>query len=177
MIFRKPPPVTKPAFEDVVDRELMSLYRVAKTLTSNAADAEDLVGQTLYLAARAWPTFDGAHPKSWLIRILSNEHFGLLRKQNRHPEPQLEPEHEPTTEGYWQAIDWALVGDQLASEMAKLPEEYRLAVALCDIEQLTYEEAAVAMDVPSGTVRSRLYRGRNLLRSRLVHVLGELSPT
>lgn len=71
----------------------------------------------------------------------------------------------------WSAIDWGLCGPRLLAEVDRLPTEYRLAVVLCDIEQLSYEEAAEAMDVAIGTAKSRLFRGRRMLRTRLAGMM------
>lgn len=163
----------KPRFESVVDSEMPVLYRLAKTLTGNETDAEDLVAQTLYLSAKAWHAFDGAYPRSWMIKIMRNEHIATARKKSNQATVPLDAVAEPSEDGFWEAIDWRAIGDDISAELAKLPEEYGFAVALCDIEELSYEEAAAAMDVPLGTVRSRLYRGRNLLRARLVRKFGE----
>lgn len=174
LMFNKPLAETrsiKESFETVVNRELPILYRVAKRLASNSSDAEDLVGGALLLAARAWSNFDGRHPRSWLIRILKNEHLGIVRKRSVRPEVALDDIVEPAEEGFWQAISWKSVGTNILSELDQLPEEYRLAVTLCDVEELSYEEASEAMEVPVGTVRSRLFRGRRLLRARLVGVV------
>lgn len=156
-------------FESVCMAELPVLYRVAKRLTLNGDDAEDLVGSALLKAARGWAQFDGAHPRSWLIRILRNEHLSVLRKSNLKSEATLEDISEPSDDGFWEEIAWRAVGDDIFRALDALPVEYRMAVTLCDVEEMSYEEASAAMDVPVGTVRSRLFRGRRLLRAKLVH--------
>jgi len=163
----------KPSFERLVQAELPVLYRVARRLTRSDEDAEDLVGQALLLAARAWDQFDGRHARSWLITILKNEHLGRVRKKSSRPEANIDDVAEPSDEGFWEEISWRAVGEDLLRELDKLPEEYRLAVALCDIEEMSYEEAGMAMEVGIGTVRSRLFRGRRMLRSRLARAIGE----
>lgn len=160
------------SFESAVRGELAVMYRIARRLTLNDADAEDLVGQALFQAAKAWGGFDGRFVRSWLIQIVRNEHHGLLRKRARHPETPLEDVGEPSDEGFWEAVSWSAVGDDLLRELDRLPEEYRIAVALCDVEEMAYEEAATALGIPIGTVRSRLFRGRRLLRARLAHCVG-----
>lgn len=174
--FRRSTPVRKPRFEDVVDTELPILYRTAKRLAHNDTEAEDLVGQTLYLAARAWPTFDGAYPRSWLIKILRNEFLGRRKKAANRPEVNIDDVAEPSEEGYWKAIDWGILGPQILDALDMIPEDYRLAVALSDVEGLTRLEVAEALGIPEGTVNSRLHRGRNLLRARLVTLLGDAAP-
>lgn len=149
------------------------LYRVARRMALNDADAEDLVGQSLLLAAKAWGKFDGRHPRSWLIRIMRNEHTGRIRQRASHPETGLEEVAELSEDGFWEEVSWRAVGTDILRELDRLPEEYRLAVSLCDVEEMSYEQAAEAMEVAVGTVRSRLFRGRRMLRSRLVHAIGE----
>jgi RNA polymerase sigma-70 factor (ECF subfamily) len=158
-------------FEQIALRELPVLYRVARRLTLDDSEAEDLVGQSLLLAAKAWNSFDGRFARSWLIRILKNEHLATRRRKASKPEAALDDVDEPSDEGFWEEVSWRAVGSQVMAELDKLPAEYRMAVALCDVEQLSYEEAAAAMDVPIGTVRSRLFRGRKLLRAKLAHVV------
>ncbi len=156
-----------------MDQELPILYRVAVRLTLNETRAEDVVSQTLYLAARSWDQFDGRHVRSWLIQILRNEHLGQIRKSARQPEVTLEEVHELSEEGYWMKIDQQLDHIQVLAAIDRLPEEYRLAVALCDIEGLTRQEAAAALEISEGTINSRLHRGRNLLRAQLAHAMSE----
>jgi len=157
----------KAAFETVAQAELPVLYRVARRLTLDPSRAEDLVSQTLLDAARAWDAFDGRFPRSWLIKILQNNFRRDLRRAASQPETvSLETPVEATCE-IWHELNWRAIGSRLMEELDKLPEEYRLAVTLCDVEELSYEEAADAMGVPKGTVRSRLFRGRRMLRNKL----------
>lgn len=165
--------MTKPTFESIALEEIPVLYRVARRMTLNDSDAEDLVGQALLRAVKAWNTFDGRHPRSWLIRIVKNEHLMRIRHRATRPEIAIDEVAEPTEEGFWEEISWRAVGTDILRELDKLPEEYRLAVALCDVEEMSYEDAAEAMEVPVGTVRSRLFRGRRMLRAALVHCIEE----
>jgi len=164
--------MTKPSFESIVLEEIPVLYRVARRMTLNDSDAEDLVGQALLRAVKAWNGFDGRHPRSWLIRIVKNEHLMRIRHRATRPEVAMEEVSEPSEDGFWEEMSWRAVGADILRELDRLPEEYRMAVALCDVEELSYEEAAEAMDVPVGTVRSRLYRGRRMLRAALVRSIG-----
>jgi RNA polymerase sigma-70 factor (ECF subfamily) len=124
-------------------------------------------------ASSAWPGFDGEYPRSWLIRILTNCYLGLLRHRASRPATvELDPDllaDEP-----WHVIDWGLCGRHLLSEVDRLPAEYRLAVILFDIEELSCEEAAAAMEVTIGTAKSRVYRGRRLLRARLATLMDDI---
>lgn len=161
------------AFERELLNEMPVLYRVARRLTGNDSDAEDLVGQVLLIAVRSRTSFDGRHLRSWLVKILKNERLGQIRRRQSRPEVQMEEIVEPSDEGFWEKIRWREVGDRLLVELDRLPEEYRMAVVLCDVEGMSYDEACLAMEVPVGTVRSRLFRGRRILRSRLAHLVGE----
>jgi RNA polymerase sigma-70 factor (ECF subfamily) len=158
----------RPSFDSVAIAEIPVLYRVAKRIMRNDADAEDAVGQTLLAATKAWNNFDGRHCRSWLITILRNECAAIGRKRGSRPEVTIEDTAEPVAEDFWQAVEWSLVGDQLMAALDELPEDYRLPIALCDIEELGYEEAADALQIPVGTLKSRIFRGRKLLRARLI---------
>ena len=157
-----------PQFDEVCRAELPVLYRIAQKLTLNPTKAEDLVGQTLYLAAKAWPQFDGQYPRSWMIKIMRNEFLGAKRTLAGKAQNEELTEFIQSKENVSDAALSHVDHERILQELEKLPEEYRLAITLCDIEELSYEEAAIAMDVPMGTVRSRLFRGRHLLRDRLM---------
>lgn len=162
-------------FETTVRKELSTLYRVAQRLTGKAAEAEDLVGATLLSAAKAWNNFDGRHPKAWLIAILRNERNRTIRTAASRPQTaDIEAGDLSDGDGGWKDVDLKIIGDHILAALDKIPEEYRLAVALCDVEQLTYEEAAEVLGVPAGTIRSRLHRGRHALRNRLSHLALEI---
>lgn len=163
-------PLRKPDFETAVRSELPVLYRVARRMVRNEDEASDLVQQALVKAFGAWRKFDGKHLRSWLIKILRNENLMRLRSQARADFVELEEDSAIET-GFWDEVLWRNQVDRLLEELDLLPEEFKLAVVLCDVEQLSYEEAARSMDVPIGTVRSRLSRGRAMLRSRLVDAI------
>ena len=154
----------------VLERELEVLYRVARRMTGNDADAEDIVSQTLLNAYKNWDSFDGRHARSWLIRILNNEWLYLLRKRKTRNETDLENTTEPADENFWKAIDVQMEYKQVVAALDELPEEYRVAVTLCDMEEMTYESASEALGVPIGTIRSRVFRGRRILRHKLVAI-------
>jgi len=160
----------KASFEAVAVAEIPVLYRVARRLTLNDAWAEDLVGQTLLQAAKAWESFDGQFPRSWLIRILQNAYRHDVRRANRRPKEVAIEDHDAQGEDLWQELSGRIIEAHIYEELDKLPEEYRLAVSLCDVEELSYEEAGEAMGIPTGTVKSRLFRGRRLLRQRLATI-------
>lgn len=160
--------IKKAPVAEVVERELPVLYRVAKRMSGSDADAEDLVGQTIVLAFQHWDNFDGRHARSWLIRILRNEWLQVLRKRKVRKEVSSELSEEVSDEGFWRAVDHKMEAELIIQALDHLPEEYRITIALCDVEEMSYEDAAKSLDIPIGTVRSRLFRGRKLLRSRLV---------
>ncbi len=165
------------SFEDVALGELPVLYRVAKRLTSDSDWAEDLVGQTLLDAGKGWENFDGEFPRSWFIRILQNNFKKDIRRAVSRPQTtQIEEQTAADDADIWGELDWSLIGPHIMEEVERLPEEYRLAVVLCDIEGMKYEEAAEAMEVPVGTVRSRLFRGRRFLRERLAQYVDGYIP-
>lgn len=161
-------------FEKTVRQELAALYRFAQRLTMNSAEAEDLVGQTLLSAAKAWEKFDGRYAKAWLMTIMRNERLHNLRRAASRPQTaDVASEDLSDGDGGWRDVDLKIIGDHILEALDRIPEEYRLAVSLCDVEQLTYEEAADVLGVPAGTIRSRLHRGRHALRNRLAHLVLE----
>ncbi len=158
---------SKPDFEKSVRPELAILYRVARRLVRSEDEASDLVQQTLMKAFQAWHRFDGRYLRSWLIQILRNENLMRIRSSGKHEEIELDDQI-AIDEPFWDEVHWRSQVHRILEELDRLPEEFKLAVTLCDIEQMTYDEAAIAMNVPIGTVRSRLSRGRALVRARLM---------
>ena len=151
-------------FEKAIRGELPVLYRVARQMVRSADDAEELVQRTLVAAFRGWERFDGRKLRPWLLKILSHENLARFRG----PEAPLsldEPEMaEPSRDDLW---DTVLSRNQVACilrNLEKVEPHYRIVIQLCDVEGMTYEEVAEVVDVPIGTVRSRLFRGRNQLR-------------
>ncbi len=165
--------VMKGDFERAVRGELAVMYRVARRLTNSGPDAEDLVQQTLLRAFTAWDRFDGAKLRPWLLRILSNENLARFRGPAA-PQQFSEDEHDqPFENNLWETV---LTRDQvqrILCNLDKLETHYKLAVQLCDVEGLSYEEAAQALDVPMGTIRSRLFRGRAMLRELVLNDGGD----
>ncbi len=161
-------------FENSIRKELPVLYRVARRMGCTEEEAEDTVQSTLLKAFQAWTRFDGRHLRSWLIKILRNERLMVIRSQHNDVSLDEHDTIEATEEPFWNEVAWRLEADRILEEMENLPEHYRLAIHLCDVEQMSYEEAADAMDVPIGTVRSRLFRAREMLRRRLEPLGGAL---
>lgn len=151
----------------VVRTELPRLYRVAFRLTRNAAEAEDLVAQTLLNAAKGWRSFDGQFAAAWLFRIMKHSFLRGLRDEGKHNSQSLEttPEiaHESNIE---QDVSARLTVEALVDQVGKLSHEHRLVIILCDIEGLSYDEVAATLEVPKGTLCSRLFRARKILQQR-----------
>ncbi len=159
---------TRPTdFEKAVVGELAVLYRVARRMGASPEESEDLVQTTMVKAFRKWHQFDGRFLRSWLVRILRNERMAGLR--TRKPEVDWEEVTEDSVveEPFWGTVETNMEAERILAALDGLPEPYRTMVQLCDVEQMSYEEAAVAMEIPIGTVRSRLFRARIELRKRL----------
>jgi RNA polymerase sigma-70 factor (ECF subfamily) len=158
--------VDRDRFEAEALPHLRRLYGVAYRMTGNAADAEDLVQETLL---RAWSAFErfreGTNIRAWLHTILQRVRIDALRRAGRRPPTDELDEEGPAVPAPQDAL--ARGGEDLGRAVAGLPEVYRAAVVLRDIEELTYAEIAQALQVPIGTVMSRIHRGRSLLRTAL----------
>jgi RNA polymerase sigma-70 factor (ECF subfamily) len=187
------PSAAAPTDQELVERFerdvlplLPGLYGAALRMTRNPADAEDLVQDTTLRAYRGFATFqEGTNLKAWLYRILTNSFINTYRKKQREPK---------TAEGPDDIDEWYLF-DRLGSRstersaeedvldripdadvkaaLESLSENFRLAVLLADVEGFSYKEIAEIMDVPIGTVMSRLHRGRKALEKALYGVAKE----
>lgn len=169
------PEERRAGFEQEALVHLDALYRVALRLTGNAADAEDLVQETMLRAYRSWERYTlGTNAKGWLLTILRHLFINEYRRKSRHPETvdvdTIEPFalfQEVQEEDPQGAFFDKIVDDEVLRAVDQLPEAFREAVTLSDVEGLSYEEVAKVLDVPVGTVKSRLYRGRRLLQAKL----------
>jgi RNA polymerase sigma-70 factor (ECF subfamily) len=164
---------------------LPGMYSAAYRLTRNAADAEDLVQETFLRAYRGFHQFQpGTNLKAWLYRILTNTFINSYRKKQREPQTisddQLEDWYlyskmaeegaEPSAET---SVLEALPDEDVQEALQSIPEQFRIAVLLADVEGFSYKEIAEITDVPIGTVMSRLHRGRRALEKRLWDVVRE----
>jgi RNA polymerase sigma-70 factor (ECF subfamily) len=168
----------KQRFQDEALPMLDSLYAAALRMTRNPADAEDLVQETMLRAYRAFDRFEpGTNLKAWLFRILTNAYINVYRKRQREPQKLSQDEvedfdlyqqlkdHDPQFSATPESIVLdSLVDSDILEAIDSLPEQFRLAVILSDIEGFTYAEMAEIMGVPMGTVMSRLHRGRKALQ-------------
>jgi len=153
-----------------------ALYNKALHLTRNPADASDLVQETFLRAYRTFANFaEGTNCKAWLFTILYSIFVNKYHKAQREPDTisidELEATyHRELTDPSWDddfailagsELDWQ--GPEVRQALGKLPEDFRAAVLLVDVEQFSYEEAAAVLNCPVGTLRSRLFRARRVL--------------
>ena len=157
-------------------------YGLAYSLTHDRVDAEDLVQEAALLALKAFAQFTpGTNFKAWFYKILVNAFYGQLRKQRRQGET-VDLESLPSLYLYGKTTELGLQGqsddpaaallarldaESIVAALEALPQEYRVACSLYFIQDFSYEDIAQTLDVPLGTVRSRIHRGRKLLQQRL----------
>ena len=160
-------------FERQAEKVFPSVFGTALRLTRSREEAEDLAQEALVRAYDAFERFDGSNFKAWMLRIVTNLYINKYRQRQRGPqvgsleeEGVLEPMSAEAEVPDRVLFDEAL-GAEIEEALAKVPEDFRMAVILSDIEGLSYQEIADATDVPIGTVRSRIARGRAILRKAL----------
>lgn len=159
-------------FNRLVLPEVDVMWRVAMSLTRNRADAEDLVQESLLRAYRAIDGFDGRYPRAWLLTILRNTERN--RHRRRRPEllsdPDIAEERGPATEpdDVERRAEESEFDAAVSAALEELPENFRGVIELVDIDGLTYQEAADVLEIPLGTVMSRLHRARRRIRDLLV---------
>ena len=175
---------TRAFFSRAIEENMDALFGVALRLTRSGADAEDLVAEAVIKAWSAINTLeDRKRFRPWIFRILRNCSISQYRKQSVRPaESRYEDgdddelasllNQQPDNFLTW----WAnpereffndVLGETIMSEIERLPEAFRMTIMLINVEGLTYDEAAEVLDIPTGTVRSRMKRGRTLLQKAL----------
>lgn len=167
---------------EIFDNEFLpqidSMYNFAYRLTYDEDDAKDLVQETYLKAFRFIDSFQrGTNAKAWLFRILKNSFINDFRKKSKEPSKVDYQE----VETYYNSEDvdasitpdlrvdavQDMIGDEVSNALNSLAVDFRTVIILCDLEGFTYEEMAKILDIPIGTVRSRLHRARNLLKEKL----------
>lgn len=169
-------------FEDEALPHTPSLYGAALRMTRSASDAEDLVQETYLRAFRAWHQFEpGTNLKAWLFRILTNLYISSYRRRQREPTvlstgdaeefdlytSLASSDSEPMRSAETIVLE-DLVDEDIKRAMMDLPESFRITVVLADVEGFSYREIAQMLEVPIGTVMSRLHRGRKALQKALM---------
>ncbi|HEY8526981.1 MAG TPA: sigma-70 family RNA polymerase sigma factor [Acidimicrobiales bacterium] len=164
------PPAGTPSWEEVARHHGDFVYTVAYRLTGNHHDAQDLVQEVLLRVQRGLATFRPGSIQAWLGRITTNAFLDDWRRRRRRPVVSLPDDPDlvvPSAPSVDEAIAARALPDDVAGALAALPPDYRATVVLCDVVGLRYEEISDELGVPVGTVRSRLHRGRALLRAAL----------
>lgn len=167
-------------YEQLVLEHMDMLYAVALSLTRNPTDAEDLTQNTLVKALRFHDKFrEGTYIKAWLLTILRNTFINEYRRRARRPSfveltgaeaaPETTPERDVPAVAQGPAAPelLELLDDNVRHALESLPQDFRQAVIMADLEERSYKEIADTMGCPIGTVMSRLFRGRRLLREQL----------
>jgi RNA polymerase sigma-70 factor, ECF subfamily len=196
MLERGPVAVSQPVlsatelqrFEDEALQYTPSLYGAALRMTRSPADAEDLVQETYLRAFRSWHQFEqGTNLKAWLFRILTNLYITSYRRKQREPAmvstadsedfdlyASLAHQSEATSSRSAESIVLeSLVDEDVKQALTDLPEQFRIAILLADVEGFSYREIADMLDIPIGTVMSRLHRGRKALQKALMGLAAE----
>jgi RNA polymerase sigma-70 factor (ECF subfamily) len=169
-------------FADLTMEYMGSLYSAALRMTRNPSDAEDLVQETYLKAYRAFGSFkEGTNLKAWLYRILTNTFINSYRARKRRPEQtdidDVEDLYLYRRLGGLEAVNAGrspeeevlehFTESEVKEAVEALPEQFRMAVLLADVEGFSYKEIAEILDIPIGTVMSRLHRGRKALQKTL----------
>src|SRR5580700_11178994 len=171
---------TRELFEREVLAHLDSIYSMALRLARNPEDANDLLQDTILRAYRFFHQFTpGSNSRAWVLTILFNNFRNGYRKSGREQLSQSEAEFNERLEAESLAADQTktdpaalafadVMAPEVSAALEAIPEEFRVALLLVDVEELSYQEVSTVLAVPVGTVKSRVSRGRNLLRRALV---------
>jgi len=165
-------------FEDELLPHIDALKTFAFHLSYNEDDANDLVQETYMKALRFIDKYiEGTNAKAWLFKILKNAYINEYRKKSKRPKKvdfeDIVSYHDSDDAGRQGYLDLreelfdSMMGDEVTTAINALPIDFRTVILLCDVEGFTYEEISKIIDVPIGTVRSRLFRARNMLKEKL----------
>ena len=163
------------------------LFAAARRMTRNAADAEDLVQETYLKAYRGYDRFEeGSNLKAWMYRILTNSYINRYRAKQRRPDEsdlsdvedmylyrRLSGENSEIGASAEDAFLNSVTDDAVKAAIEAIPENFRIAVLLADVEGFAYKEIAEILEIPIGTVMSRIHRGRKALEKQLHEYAGE----
>jgi RNA polymerase sigma factor (sigma-70 family) len=157
-----------PTWEEIARDHGRFLYTVAYRLAGNDDDAQDLVQESLIRVRRGLERYEPGSLHGWLARIVTNVFLDEMRRRKRRPTDAL-PDDPGSVLPPTPAADEVFTGlsAEIQRALEELPEEFRVPVVLCDVSDLSYEQIAATTGVPIGTVRSRLHRGRRMLRAAL----------
>jgi RNA polymerase sigma-70 factor, ECF subfamily len=157
-----------PTWEEVARDHGRFMYTVAYRLSGNNDDAQDLVQEALIRVKRGLERYEPGSLEGWLARIVTNVFLDEVRRKRRRPTSALpdNPERALPTSPAADEMSRGLSED-IQAALATLPEEFRVPVVLCDVADQSYEQIALTLGVPVGTVRSRIHRGRRQLRALL----------
>ncbi|MGZ4427707.1 MAG: RNA polymerase sigma factor SigE [Nocardioidaceae bacterium] len=162
-----------PSWEEVVEQHSARVYRLAYRLTGNPHDAEDLTQEVFVRVFRSLSSYTPGTFEGWLHRITTNLFLDQARRKQKIRFDALADDAETRIPSRAQAPDTqyleGLFDDDVEAALAALTPDFRAAVVLCDIEGLSYEEIADVLGLKLGTVRSRIHRGRSMLRKALAH--------
>ncbi len=180
---------TQERYDRIFEQEFLpqidALYTFAYHLTYNEEDANDLVQETYLKAYRFIENYkEGTNAKAWLFKILKNAFINQYRKKSKQPTKvdyeEIVNYHDEEDTSYSSYMDLreemfqVMMGDEVTNAINSLPVDFRVVILLCDIEGFTYEEISKIIDIPIGTVRSRLHRARNMLKEKLQEYAGSL---
>jgi len=175
-----PEPASLARFERLTMPFFPDVTRFARSLARDSAQADDLVQETYLRALRGWSTFrEGSDPRRWLFTVCHNAFVRMVQRERRYVasldcDAEMESLHtavahgDAERSGVADLVERMELSEAIARALTAIPPNFRSVVALVDVNGLSYEEAALVLDVPIGTVRSRLFRGRRLLQDMLL---------
>jgi RNA polymerase sigma-70 factor, ECF subfamily len=158
------------AFEAEALPHVDRLFRLAMWLERDRPEAEDLVQETLMQALQSFDRYTpGTNCRAWLVTILHHVRSNRRRASGRLTLVPDVDDRIASTTAFVPPIPEKLTDEDLLAALRTLPDQYQQVIVLCDVEEMTYKEISQALDIPLGTVMSRLHRGRTLLRAQLTH--------